>query len=153
MKRRTARMKPIWSHIPGLIKPALRRRGFQDSNLIKDWAIIVGPQFAEYSSPECIRYANKGKIDGTLHLCVHGSAAMLMKHIEDQIVERVNRYCGYKAVARITMHQSGEVKSNAKENVSAQKKIIPIPKNHSVVDKMNEGPLKEALKKFGNHFR
>ncbi len=43
--------------------------------------------------------------DGVLTLTVDGAHAPMMQHVAPTIIERVNRFFGYSAVARLTIRQ------------------------------------------------
>ena len=57
------------------------------------------------SAPESLRFPVGQKRDGTLTLTVHGAHAVTMQHVLPEIVERVNRFFGYAAVARVAIRQ------------------------------------------------
>ncbi len=59
--------------------------------------------------PESIRFPPGEKSEGILQLVVLPAHAPLIQHVIPEIIERVNRFFGYKAVARVKMRQ-GEVK-------------------------------------------
>ena len=59
--------------------------------------------------PESIRFPQGKREQGVLHLVVAGAHAPTMQHIAPEIVERVNRFFGYAAVARLAIRH-GEVK-------------------------------------------
>src|SRR3546814_17277633 len=71
-------------------------------------AEIVGARYAGVSAPESLRFPHGERSGGTLTLVVRGAHAAMMQHITPEIVERVNRFFGYGAVARVTIRQ-GEV--------------------------------------------
>ena len=87
-------------------RPALRRRGFAAGAVVADWHRIVGPFLAEATAPEKLAPGRAlpegGRDAGVLHLRV-GSPALApeIAHLAPQIVEKVNGYFGYRAVARL----------------------------------------------------
>ena len=88
---------------------AFKRFGFVQSAVVSRWAEIVGERYARVSSPESIRFAGGRKSGGTLTLLVEGAHAPLMQHLAPVIIERVNRFFGYEAVARLHFHQGRAV--------------------------------------------
>ena len=67
------------------------------------------------------------KSEGILQLVVLPAHAPLIKHVIPEIIERVNRFFGYKAVARVKMRQ-GEVKpARADTPAKAPPSLKPIP--------------------------
>ena len=88
---------------------AFRRFGFVQASVVSRWAEIVGERYAKVSSPESIRFAAGRKSGGTLTVVVQGAHAPLMQHLAPVIVERVNRFFGYRAVARLAFRQGSPV--------------------------------------------
>lgn len=83
-------------------RTALGKRGFTDAAIIARWPDIVGADLAAFACPMQVKYP-KGRNEGaTLLLRVSSSAAAAMLQLKTpQIVERVNRFFGYAAVARL----------------------------------------------------
>lgn len=84
---------------------AFRKFGFVQASVVARWPEIVGERYARVSSPESIRFPAGKDRGGTLALLVEGAHAPLMQHMAPMIVERVNRFFGYPAVARISWRQ------------------------------------------------
>ena len=85
--------------------PAFRRFGFIQASVVSRWPEIVGERYARVSSPESIRFAAGKKSGGVLNVIVQGAHAPLMQHLAPVIVERVNRFFGYHAVAKLAFRQ------------------------------------------------
>ena len=92
--------------LPSIGGAAFRRFGFVQSAVVSRWAEIVGPRYAGVSAPESIRFPHGKRSDGVLNLLVEGAHAPMMQHVAPAIVERVNRFFGYPAVARVTIRQA-----------------------------------------------
>jgi hypothetical protein len=88
---------------------AFRRFGFIQAAVVSRWSEIVGERYARVSSPESIRFPAGKKSGGTLNIVVQGAHAPLMQHLAPVIVERVNRFFGYHAVAKLTFRQGAPV--------------------------------------------
>ncbi len=91
--------------LPDVGAAAFKRFGFVQSSVVSRWPEIVGLRYAEVSAPESIRFPHGKKSDGTLTLTVAGAHAPMMQHIAPAIMERVNLFFGYVAVARIVIRQ------------------------------------------------
>ena len=104
---------------------AFRRFGFIQSSVVSRWAEIVGERYAKVSSPESIRFPAGKKSGGVLNIVVQGAHAPLMQHLAPVIVERVNRFFGYAAVARVTIRQ-GEVAKRARRAAPPSLKPAPV---------------------------
>jgi hypothetical protein len=105
--------------------PAFRRFGFIQSSIVSRWGEIVGERYAKVSSPESIRFPTGRKSDGVLTLVVQGAHAPVMQHLSPLIIERVNRFFGYPAVAKVAFRQ-GSPLPEPKE--TPRPKLRPVPK-------------------------
>lgn len=92
--------------VAALTRPIVAKRGFARAGLVAEWATIVGDRLASSSVPERVSYPPKQSRDGTLHLRVaSGSLAMELQHLEPELIERINGYFGYPAIARVRLIQ------------------------------------------------
>jgi hypothetical protein len=113
--------------MPQIGRAAFRRFGFVQSSVVTRWPEIVGTQHARVCLPETIRFPPGEKSDGILQLLVMPAHAPLIQHVIPEIMERVNRFFGYKAVARVKIRQ-GQVKPPASTvPPQAPPSLKPIP--------------------------
>ena len=83
--------------------PAFRRRGFMVAEILMRWPAIVGATLAQATCPERLTFPT-GKADGaSLRLRVAPGFGPEVQHLEPLIVERLNGYFGYRAVARLRL--------------------------------------------------
>jgi len=95
--------KAIGDLMPEIGRTAFRRFGFVQSSVVTRWPEIVGPKHARVCSPEAIRFPPGEKAEGILDLVVIPAHAPLITQVIPEIIERVNRFFGYRAVARIKL--------------------------------------------------
>jgi hypothetical protein len=91
--------------LPDVGRAAFRRFGFVQSSVVSRWAEIVGERYARVSVPESIRFPQGRRSEGVLALLVDGAHGTMLQHVAPTIIERVNRFFGYPAVARIAIKQ------------------------------------------------
>jgi len=101
--------RPVAELVPQIGRAAFRRFGFVQSSVVTRWPEIVGARHAQVCMPEAIRFPPGEKSEGILQLVVLPAHAPLIQHVIPEIIERVNRFFGYKAVARVKLRQ-GAVK-------------------------------------------
>ncbi len=118
--------RPISELMPEVGRTAFRRFGFIQSSVVTRWPEIVGPAHARVCAPEAIRFPPGEKTDGILQLLVVPAHAPLIQHVVPEIMERVNRFFGYKAVAKVKLRQ-GEVKPPPATKSAAPPSLRPIP--------------------------
>ena len=97
--------KAIGDLMPEIGRTAFRRFGFVQSSVVTRWPEIVGPTHARVCAPEAIRFPPGEKSEGILQLVVSPAHAPLIQQVIPEITERVNRFFGYNAVARIKIRQ------------------------------------------------
>jgi len=122
---RARRMRPVSDLVPEVGGAAFRRFGFVQSSIVSRWREIVGARYAAVSSPESIRFPPGRRSEGVLTLIVEGAHAPTMQHVAPAIVERVNTFFGYPAVARISFRQ-GVVQAE-KAKLRPRPGLRPIP--------------------------
>jgi hypothetical protein len=104
---RRGRMRPIAAELAGLIGKPFGRRGFGEGGLIADWAAIVGQEVARHAVPLKLSFPRGARREGSLTLRVRSAFAVELQHLAPQILERINGYLGYGAVARLKFEQGG----------------------------------------------
>lgn len=96
--------RPVLDNVAG-------RHGFAQADVLLRWAEIVGEALAPTCRP--VRVSYRGGKDGdrglgaTLIVQTTGARAPEVEHLVPRIVERVNQFYGYRAVARIRITQTG----------------------------------------------
>lgn len=118
--------RPIADLMPEVGRTAFRRFGFVQSSVVTRWPEIVGERHARHCAPEAIRFPPGEKSEGILQLVVTPAHATMIQHVTPEIIERVNRFFGYNAVARVKLRQ-GEVKAPRLEKKAAPPSLRPIP--------------------------
>jgi hypothetical protein len=101
--RKSRGARAVAELVPAAGDKAFRRFGFMQNAVVARWAEIVGEQYASYSTPEAISFPAGKKAGGTLKVVVTGSFAPMLKHVEPQVIARVNAFFGYAAVARLAL--------------------------------------------------
>lgn len=105
-ERRTHGLVSIAVPSDRVTRPVFGRHGFAGGALVVDWPAIVGSAVASHTLPLGIRFPPKERTEGTLTVKVDsGAFALEMQHLEPLILDRINGYFGWKAVARLKLRQ------------------------------------------------
>src|SRR5262245_30009214 len=109
------RSKRVGAFVPALVREAFRRRGFNNIEIVLRWREIVGPELAEDTCPVRIDWPRRRedmlRPDGTadaggqrtrLVVAAAPARALDVEYAKRDIVERVNRYLGYRAATELT---------------------------------------------------
>ena len=102
--------KPLADLVGRCVAEAFKRQGFASCEIVTHWDDIVGPEIAAVAEPirmQWIRTRDRDEsMPATLVLRVEGPGAIEIQHLAGVIVERVNRYVGWQAVAAIALRQA-----------------------------------------------
>jgi hypothetical protein len=102
--------KPLRDLVGKVVGETFTRQGFASAELVTRWGEIAGAEIAAHSEPIKIQWTRptdgEEKKPGTLVLRVDGPAALEIQHLADVICERVNRFLGWRAVARVALRQA-----------------------------------------------
>ncbi|CAM3126886.1 DUF721 domain-containing protein [Sphingomonas antarctica] len=146
---RGGRARAVSEIVPEVGRMAFRRFGFVQSSVVSRWREIVGERYADASVPESIRFPQGKRQDGTLTLLVTGAHAPMMSHVTGVIIERVNRFFGYSAVAKVVIRQGNMPKRPARAiplelvalpvELGASLKTIADPELKAVLESLARG--------------
>jgi hypothetical protein len=113
-------------------EPAFRRFGFVQSSIVSRWSEIVGARYAEVTAPESIRFPAGKRQEGVLALTVDGAHAPMLQHVAPAIIERVNRFFGYAAVARLAIRQGRVTPPEPKRTPPPSLRPLPVAMGDSL---------------------
>jgi len=89
--------------LPAITGKALGRQGMAFGSLLAEWPSIVGPRLADRTLPFRIVFPRGQREQAVLHLRVTSSMAVDIQHFAPQLIERINSFFGYQAVARLKL--------------------------------------------------
>ncbi len=158
-RARPVTAKAIGGFVPQLVREALRRRGFNNIDIVLRWREIVGPELAEQTWPLRIEWPRRQETvlrpDGTAEpggqrtrLVVGASPARALdvEYAKRDIVERVNRYLGYRAATELTA--TPDYTAAPEEDGKRGRQVAAVTPQAGAPDGMDD-PLKAALAKLG----
>ena len=100
--------------MPRAAAEVLRRRGFAHGAIVTRWAEIVGAHLAAESAPERLVFRRDEAVGATLHVRAAGALALDLQHLAPIVIERINAFFGFSAVARIALTQGPLPRRKAK---------------------------------------
>jgi hypothetical protein len=143
--------RPLRDLVGKAVGETFRRQGFASAELVTRWTEIAGAEIAAHSQPIKIQWPRPAdgeeREPGTLVLRVEGPAAIEIQHLAGVICERVNRFLGWRAIARIGLRQAplrrGERKVVRTPDAAAVQRIA-----ESLAD-VGDDDLRQALARLG----
>jgi hypothetical protein len=98
-------MRRVGAELTRLTGPILGKQGLGEAKLLSEWAAIVGATLAGNCWPVKLSFPRGQRQEGVLRLRVAPGVAVEIQHREPVIIERINGYFGYRAVARLAIVQ------------------------------------------------
>lgn len=147
--RRSKSLRAVAVEADRVTGPIRKKRGLADAALISDWPDIIGAALAAECVPLRIARGPDGT-GGTLHIRVSGALALELQHMQPQVIERINGYFGYQAIARIALKQ-GPIGAR---KPAARKRVTPPSDEDAAVlaaqlDGIDDEDLRRALEALG----
>jgi hypothetical protein len=125
---RGGQARAIADLMPEIGRTAFRKFGFIQSSVLTRWPEIVGERHARVCQPESIRFPFGEKTDGILQVVVVPAHAPIIQHVIPEIIERVNRFFGYSAVAKVKLRQGAvQPPPASNEPRTAPPSLRPVP--------------------------
>lgn len=108
--KRSPFVRPLADLLGPCLAAAFKRHGFASREIVTRWETIVGPEIAAHSEPIKITWPPQRDADdpepATLVLRCEGPAAIEIQHQTHLIVERVNRFLGWRAIDDVKLRQA-----------------------------------------------
>ncbi len=112
--------RAVGSFVPKVAGKAFEKFGFHTAEIMTQWPRIAGAEIAQWTMPERIRWPRipagaNGRVaedeaqnrpGGTLVLRVEPARALDIEYRSAEIIDRVNRYFGYRAVETLKLIQA-----------------------------------------------
>jgi hypothetical protein len=134
------------------ISDALARQGFAQTGVVTHWAEIVGPEVADHAEPMRMIWPRRVQEDdpepATLVLRVEGPVALEIQFLSGQIIDRVNRYFGWRAIGRIQIRQAPLARRKKKLRVAPPDPAAVARMAAGMSDIVDDG-LRGALARLG----
>lgn len=146
--KRFPRRLGVYTH--QIVKPLFKSRGLMEGRIITQWPHIVGEKFARLSLPEKVTFPRGKKSEGTLHIRVTSASSLLLHSIHDLILDHVNTFFGYKAIAKLYM-----IHGLIPSSFPAPSKPAPAPSPEDIAwveaqtSALEDTELKECLENLG----
>lgn len=153
-RKNTSFARAAGSFVPKLTAKIFEKYGFHSAELMTDWPRVAGADVAAVSEPERIRWPRvAGPVDDTeperrkgaiLVLRVEPARALEIEYRSGEIIDRINRYFGYRAIDSLKILQA-PLKSRAALAPAAARVPVQVPPPPAFVAEVDRSDLKDAL--------
>ena len=142
-------LRPFGNTLPRGLKGILKKNGYNYSEIISKWNILVGKDISDCAYPKSIKM-KKGDSNGTLVLAIKRGDEINIEYSKREIIDKINSYFGYKLINEIKLQtfNSESKKTKNKNNLekfskNLQEKIKLI-KSESIKNSLSQ--LLKAIK-------
>ncbi len=147
---RRAGLRALAESLPRVTKRLFGKRGFAEGGLAADWPGIVGAELAARCRPGKLAFARAAeRREGTLTLRVEAPFATELQHLAPQIMERINGYFGYRAVARLRLKQVPYRPSQQRDRTAPAPDPEITPELAARLESVEDPELRAALARLG----
>ena len=144
--------KPLSQLLGKTIADLLAKQGFASTGIITHWPDIVGAEIADHAEPMRMIWPRRVHEDdpepATLVLRVEGPVALEIQHLSGVILERVNRFFGWRAVGRIQIRQA-PLRRQEKKRPPAGPDPAAVAQIASRMRDIGDDDLRDALARLG----
>ena len=145
-ERKQSYFKKVGNSLPKIIDKNIKKKNFIEISLIKKWREIIGDDIAKFCWPIKIRFSEINNLNGIIFLKTMRGKSMEIEFKNEEIIEKLNQYFGYKAIAKISVVQDFDIKDAYKEDKITKKRGKKV--QSKVINKIKKNNIKTALKKL-----
>ena len=139
-------LRPFGNTLPRGVKGILKRSGYNYSEIIGKWKILVGKDISNCCYPKSIKITQKNK-SGILILSVERGNEINVEYSKKEIMNKINGYFGYKLINEIKL----QTFNSTKKNVRGEKTLNKFPKKFKKqIEKINNKDLRDSLSELLN---
>jgi len=128
-------LRQFGNTLPRGVKGILKKNGYNYSEIISKWHVLVGKEISNISMPKSIKM-KRGNSNGTLILAIQRGDEINVEYSKKEIIDKINSYFGYKLIDEIKLKiinsENKKIKNNINEenfNKNLEKKINQINNN------------------------
>ena len=136
-------LRPFGNTLPRGVKGILKKSGYNYSEIISKWNMLVGKDISGCSYPKSIRMT-KGDTNGLLVLAVKRGNEITVEYSKKEIINKINSYFGYRLINEIRLKtinsETKKIKNNnilKKFSKNFEKKINEI-KNKDIRNSLSQ---------------
>ncbi|MCI4664363.1 MAG: DciA family protein [Neomegalonema sp.] len=156
LRGRARGLEPASKFLSGALADAAAKRGIAETKLMTRWDEIVGADLGAATQPLRLKRRGGLALGGVLAVAVDGARATEIEHKIPQIIERVNAYYGYRAVAEIALTQAVDASYKPQIKPSRRPKRLVATEDEKrqaaeIAGGIEDNALRAALARLGEN--
>ena len=108
-------LRPFGNTLPRGVKGILKKSGYNYSEIISKWNMLVGKDISSCSYPKSIKMT-KGDTHGLLVLAVKRGNEITVEYSKKEIINKINSYFGYRLINEIRLKTINSETKKIKNN-------------------------------------
>ena len=113
-------LRPFGNTLPRGVKGILKKSGYNYSEIISKWNMLVGKDISSCSYPKSIKMT-KGDANGLLVLAVKRGNEITVEYSKKEIINKINSYFGYRLINEIRLKTINSETKKKKNNNTLKK--------------------------------
>ena len=139
-------LRPFVNTLPRGIKGILKKNGYNYSEIINKWNILVGRDISNCCYPKSIKMT-KGNENGTLILSVERGNEINVEYSKNEIINKINSYFGYKLINEVRLQTFNSLnKKNKDKNIQNKSS----KKFEEKINEIKNKDIRDSLKQLLN---
>ena len=137
-------LRPFGNTLPRGVKGILKKSGYNYSEIISKWNLLVGKDISNCCYPKSIKIS-QGNKNGSLILSVERGNEINVEYSKKEIINKINSYFGYKLI--------NEIRLQTFNTVNKKEKNTPGKFSKKFKEKINEiknKDIRDSLKQLLN---
>ena len=95
-------LRPFGRVLPKGLRGILKKSGYNYSEIISKWSMLVGQDISNCSYPKSIK-TTKESTNGILILAVKRGDEIIVEYSKKEIIDKINSYFGYKLINELRL--------------------------------------------------
>ena len=108
-------LRPFGNTLPRGVKGILKKSGYNYSEIISKWNMLVGKDISNCSYPKSIKMT-KGDTNGLLVLAIKRGNEITVEYSKKEIINKINSYFGYRLINEIRLKTINSETKKIKNN-------------------------------------
>ena len=134
-------LRPFGNTLPRGLKGILKKNGYNYSEIISKWNMLVGKDIAQYAYPKSIKMKKRDS-HGILVLAIKRGDEINVEYSKKNIIDKINSYFGYRLISEIKI----ETLNSKNKKVQNKNKLYNFSKNYQEkIDQIKNENIKNSL--------
>jgi len=143
-------LRPFGNTLPRGVRGILKKNGYNYSEIVSKWNLLVGNDIAKLSYPKSIKM-KKNSQNGVLILAIKRGDEISIEYSKKEIIDKINSYFGYKLINEIKLQVfNPSIKKNKINNLVGKFSKNFEKKINEIESKKIRNSLSELLKSIKN---